>query len=213
MLILSLATAAMAQDGSLARQRPNHVGSPQASLESVSLIYRRPTPAPELGLHDLLTVLVRESSETTSEGEIENRKTERLSASLQDWIQLDRGRLRPDNQGGGDPTVATNLSSQFKGEADLETRNELIFRIQARVVDVRPNGNLVIEARKRMTINEEVWELALQGIISRQDIDENNTIRSEQIADMEIIKREVGHVRDGYRRGWLGRIHDKIKLF
>ena len=50
----------------------------------------------------------------------------------------------------GDPRIKGQLDSQFKTEADTSTNDSLTFRIAAQVVDIRPNGNLVIEARSEI---------------------------------------------------------------
>ena len=52
----------------------------------------------------------------------------------------------------------------------MELRDALTFRIAAAVVDIRPNGNLVIEARREIRINEEVWMQSLTGVIDRKSI-------------------------------------------
>jgi flagellar L-ring protein precursor FlgH len=95
----------------------------------------------------------------------------------------------------------------------LETRDSLKFRIAARIVDIRPNGNLVIEAHRQIRNNEEVWQQSLTGIIRREDVLPNNTVLSEDIAELQIDKREIGHVREGYRRGWLTRFYDRYAPF
>ena len=61
--------------------------------------------------------------------------------------------------------------------------------------------------------NNELWEQSLIGEIRPEDILPNNKVLSENIADLRIEKRETGHVRDSYKRGWLFRIYDKVKPF
>ena len=87
------------------------------------------------------------------------------------------------------------------------------FRISARVVDIRPNGHLVLEAHETVHQNEDTWERSISGIIRPEDVLPNNTVLSEDIAELQIFKRERGHVRDGYRRGWLYLLIDKYGLF
>jgi flagellar L-ring protein precursor FlgH len=87
------------------------------------------------------------------------------------------------------------------------------FRISCRVVDIRPNGNLVIEGRRTVHNNSEVWEQSLTGEVRPKDVLPNNTVLSENVAELRIDKREAGHVRDGYRRGWLLKWLDKWQPF
>jgi flagellar L-ring protein precursor FlgH len=95
----------------------------------------------------------------------------------------------------------------------LQTKASLQFVISAEVVDIRPNGNLVVEAHKKVQDNEDVWDQAISGVIRPQDVLPNNTVLSENVAELMINKREVGHVRDGYRRGWLTRLYDRFSIF
>ena len=113
----------------------------------------------------------------------------------------------------GEPRIRASLNNQLKSEMGLETADGMRFRISASVVDIRPNGNLVIEAHRTITNNNEVWEQSLSGIVRREDVLPNNTVLSEKIADLQICKNEQGHVRDAYRRGWFLRIIDKYKPF
>ena len=68
-------------------------------------------------------------------------------------------------------------------------------------VDVRPNGNLVIEARQQVQDNDEIWEKALTGVIRREDVNPDNTVESDKVADMQLFKRERGAVRGAAARG------------
>jgi flagellar L-ring protein precursor FlgH len=87
------------------------------------------------------------------------------------------------------------------------------FRITAEVIDIRPNGTLVLEGRRTIRANEEVWELSLGGVIRPEDVLPDNTVLSEDVADLRIIKREKGHVVDGYQRGWLLKWLDHYQPF
>ena len=87
------------------------------------------------------------------------------------------------------------------------------FNIAARVVDVRPNGELVLEARKTILYNENVWETTLSGICRAEDVSADNTVLSRDMVDLQISSRERGRMRDGYKRGWFARFIDRIAPF
>ncbi|MCA9247285.1 MAG: flagellar basal body L-ring protein FlgH [Planctomycetales bacterium] len=222
MLLLVAATAhgasavggnAMGQDSSLLHRRLRTAEQVPLRVEDCSLIYRQPKPLKKLQMHDLVTVVVSLNSRMLSEGDAESRKTASINAVLADWIGLDGLALRPDPQSAGDPKINGSVNSLFRAESDIETRNTLTFTIQAEVIDLRPNGNLVIEARQEVTENDETWEKSLTGIIRREDVNPDNTIESDKVADLQVFKRERGIVRDGYRHGWLLKIYDRFKPF
>ncbi len=213
----------VAQDGSLLSVTPvlQQAQQKQAqtqglTLENSSYIYRRLPPEQEmkeLRVNDIITVLVDYRSSMLSEGDAENRKTNNLNAFLNNWVKFTGKDLTPDPQPNGPLAVSGNLQSQFRVESDMELRDQLTFRIAAHIVDIQPNGNLVIEAHRTITINDEQWLQSLTGIVRRTAIGPDRTVRSDEIADLRIEKREMGFIRDSYKRGWLQLWYDKWKAF
>ena len=183
------------------------------TLPQHSWTYQAPKEPRQLRLNDLITVLVDEKSEMISEGDIDRRRRTQGSWVLKDWIIFLPGALgiRPDPQSAGDPTVSHKADGRYRASGDLETRESLKFRMTCRVVDVRPNGNLVLEGRRTIQNNNESWEVSLGGVIRPEDLLPNNTVLSEYVADLRISKREAGIVRDGYRRGWFLLWRDRFK--
>ena len=198
-----------AQDASLLHRHDGQRVQAPPTLRTGSYLYQEPIPPKVLEKHDIITVVVNVMSRMASEGEVDNRKESRLNAVLADWISFDRGDLVPDPQRRGSPTIAGQWKSKYRADAGVETRDSLTFTIAAKIVDVRPNGNMVIEARRTIHNNAETWEQCLQGVIRREDVTPDNKVLSEDIADLEVFKRESGQVRDGYRRGWLVRFFER----
>lgn len=186
---------------------------PPMRLYTHSWTAERPVEVRQVRLHDLVTVIVSEQSMVTSEGEMDRKKKAEGSMTLQDWILLRGLTAIPDPQSAGDPTIKGKMENKLRSEAELETRDAMKFRIACTVVDIRPNGNLVLEGHRIIKNNNETWEYALTGEIRAEDVLPNNTVLSENVAYLRIDKRESGHVRDGYRRGWLLRFLDTWQPF
>jgi flagellar L-ring protein precursor FlgH len=203
-------SSAIAQSGSL-------YGAPgigrELTLPNSSWYFRELEPPRPIQMQDIITVIVDEKSQVISEGEVQRRKRAIIDARLQDWIRFDGLDLKPAPQADGDPRIRGSVNSELRNEMELETRDGMKFRISARVVDIQPNGNLVLEARRHIQNDNEVWEQKLSGIVHRDDVLPNRTVLSEKIYDLKIEKHEEGHVRDAYKRGWLLRIVDKFKPF
>ncbi|MBX7167073.1 MAG: flagellar basal body L-ring protein FlgH [Pirellulales bacterium] len=216
-LLASLFAVAAALPGQVLAQSASLFGDPrmrtELTLRDASWTFLEVEPPRDIRVQDKITVIVDEKSQLISEGEVQRRKTSNLDARLQDWIKLDDFALKPAPQEDGDPRIRGQLNSTFRTQSDLETQDGLKFRIAATVVDIRANGDLVLEAHRTIQINEEVWEQSLTGIVRREDVLPNNTVLSEDIAELRIVKREVGSVRDGYRRGWFLRILDRYQPF
>lgn len=206
--------AGLAQDGSLFLQ-PS-VSNASLALENASLIYHQLPPESQprpLQKHDIITVVVDIRSRFLSEGDAQARKTQSLTAVLADWIRLRNGDLKPAPQSDGDPTVSGTLNSQFRAQSDVELLDSLSFQIAAEIVDIQPNGNLVIEGHQDITNNEEQWRISISGVVRREAIQPDRTVSSDAIYDFKVVKKESGQVRDGYARGWFARWYDRYKPF
>ncbi len=183
-------------------------------LSNASWLYQRADPPVQVRMHDLITIVVNEKSAVTSTGQLDRRKTGKFDAELKNWIHLDSlWSLKPSPMSNGQPKANGTLDSQYQADAELSTKDALEFKISAEVVDIRPNGNLIIEAHHKIQVNEDVWVASLSGVVRREDVHPDNTVLSQNIAELMIEKKEVGNVRDGYRRGWLTRAYDKFMIF
>jgi flagellar L-ring protein precursor FlgH len=182
------------------------------TLERFSWTYQAPPEPKQLKLNDLVTVMVDEKSQVISEGEMDRRKKANGTMALKDWIKLEGlESIKPDLQAAGEPTISGEIDGKYRAEAEMETRDSMRFRIACRVVDIRPNGTLVLEGRREIRNNSDVWTMSLGGVVRSEDILPNNTILSENVADLRIEKHERGHVYDGYRRGWLQKFFDDFQ--
>jgi flagellar L-ring protein precursor FlgH len=172
-----------------------------------------PKEMDEIRLNALITVIVDEKTAVTSQGEMDRKKKAYGDLILKNWVLLKGLAAIPDPQSLGSPHIRGEVDNKMRSEADLQTRDTMKFRISCRVVDIRPNGNLVIEGRRTVRNNLEVWEQSLTGEVRPKDVLPNNTVLSENVAELRIEKRESGHVRDGYRRGWMLQWLDKWQPF
>lgn len=201
--------AAIAQNSSLvnsSQQRP-------MTLPNCSWTYAAPPDVKEFRLNDLVTVIVKHSSTVSSEGGMDRKKKANGRLTLEKWITLDGFSLGPSEGTAGSPEVVGVLDNKMKSEAQLETKDSIQFKLACRIIDIRPNGNLILEGHSTIRNNKEVWECSLTGEVRPDDVLPNNTVMSENIADPRIEKRESGHVRDGYRRGWMLEWLDKYQPF
>ena len=181
-------------------------------VSNCSWVYQKSEPPPHLKLHDLIKIVVQEKNALDSQGNVDRRKTGVFNAQLKNWVLLKNLSLKSDPTTNL-PQANGTLDQEYQANMDLQTKATLSFTIEAAVVDIRPNGNLVLEAHKQVQDNEDIWDQSLTGLIRPQDVLPNNTVQSENIAELMINKKEVGHVRDAYRRGWLTRLYDRFSIF
>lgn len=193
---------------------PNVTAPPRSNaLAEVSWMHRSTLPPRQLRLNDIITIRVDELAQARAEGAAENRKNSLYDAVLKDWISLSGGFLKPSPQSDGDPRVNGQLNSLYRSDAAIESRESLTFNIAARVVDIRPNGHLVVEAHKTIWVNDNAFETSLTGICRADDIGPDNVLLSRDLLNPQIRKTERGSLRDGYRRGWFQRWFEEFQLF
>jgi flagellar L-ring protein precursor FlgH len=182
-------------------------------LRSSPFAVARPEPI-KIKVHDLLTIIVRESKTATTDSKLQSKKNWKLDTGLEEWIRLsNKHGVVPAKFEQGKPSVLFDFKNDYKGNGKYDRKDELTTRITARVIDVKPNGNLVLEARKSIAIDDEGYTITLTGECRALDVLPDNTILSTQIADPTIDVQHSGSVRDATRRGWLMRGLDFLRPF
>jgi flagellar L-ring protein precursor FlgH len=204
----SLYSAKMAQRVAQAAAAPN-------GLQFGTSWYETPIPPPkEIKKGDLIKIRVDLGSRLTSDGEIQRRKNSQYDALLNDWIILNGLRnAKPDPQSDGDQRIRGTHNLLYRATGELETTESIKFNITATVVDVLPNGNVVVEAHWKISSNNEHWIRSLSGIVARENIGPGNMVLGEDVAELHISKQETGQVRDSYKRGWVTRLIDTFSPF
>ncbi len=186
---------------------------PPLTMATSSFIYQAPAEPKVWKKNDFVTVMIEERSRMIREGQIDQRKKSEGAMALNDWIALDDFAIVPDPQTEGDPKISGILDNKYRAQANLQNRDTFETSIQCTIVDIRPNGTLVIEGHAAVKFDEEEWELSVSGVVRPEDILPNNTVKSEKLAEKRIQRLSSGQGRDGIRRGWLQKIIDKFQPF
>jgi flagellar L-ring protein precursor FlgH len=193
---------------------PADAARPSMSLADTSWTYWAPTDSKKLAqVNDIVKVSVSIKSTMTSTGKIDRKKQGHGDLKLTSWLKFYGGNLGENGNSYGTPEIRGDVDNQLQAQGDLETADKLLFVISCRIVDKRPNGNCVLEGTWSVRNNEENWEYSLSGEVRPEDIKPDNSVVSDTIADLKVIKREAGHVRDSYRRGWALEWLDKWQPF
>ncbi len=187
--------------------------APPAGLNT-SWTYIPPTQIRQIRLHDIVSIRVDESANSLLLGNATSRKTTAYDAVVRDWIRMvGIDTLKPATQSDGDPRVQMNQNEVYRGDSTLRTSETLTFNIASQVVDILPNGLIVLEGTTTITLNDNSLEISLIGTCRSEDIGADNTVLSRNLVNKRIQKKEDGHVRDGYSRGWFTRVFAKVKPF
>jgi flagellar L-ring protein precursor FlgH len=155
---------------------------------------------------DILTIVIAESAVAQSS----QNKTSNRESSLQDAIArfiypalgAHKGQL---------PSISTSGSASFSGGGDVSNSQSISARAAVQVIDVLPNGNLVIEGVRVVTFSGETQYVVLRGVVRHDDIARDNSVISTNIADARVEFHSEGSLTEAQKRGWLAKIYEKLR--
>ena len=113
-------------------------------------------------------------------------------------------------QGGA---VTGGSGQTFEGKGDSSANNVFTGSIAVSVIEVLPNGNLMVSGEKQIGINQGSEFIRLSGVVNPHDIGFNNTVSSTQIADARLEYRGTGYIDEAQTMGWLARVFQSILPF
>ncbi len=160
---------------------------------------------------DIVTIIIAESSSSTRSAETQTEKDTSRTASINELPGVALA--------GRNSAWAQYFKYDIGGKASHDgkgsiTRSDAVTgQISARVVKVLGNGDLVLEGRRAVLVNDETQVITISGTVRPADITAANTVLSSQIADAEIQLVGRGLIADTQRPGILYRILDWLRLF
>lgn len=169
----------------------------------------------EFAVHDLVTIVVSESSKSKSTADAKADKDYSMQAEVAAFMTLDPTSLSGGVQMDPDslPVFDVGANKGFKGKGNYSRSDDFTARVTAEIVDIRPNGLLVLEARREIVNDGESQVILLSGICRPEDIDSNNQVISQRVADAVIKKTTTGQLRDTSEKGVIARMLDAIFAF
>ena len=157
---------------------------------------------------DILTIKITEDSKVDNKAKRDLKKEVDKSTTFNGELNIDH--ILPSIPGF---TMSAESSNELKSKADYKDERSFVDRITVVVVDIQPNGNLVVMGTRNRDISGDIQKIEVSGIVRPSDIAFDNTVKSEQVADFRLVAKNSG-VADPYTRpGWLGRIFDILWPF
>lgn len=101
--------------------------------------------------------------------------------------------------------VEAGTSSDFTGQGAAAANNRFTGTITVTVVDVYPNGNLLVSGEKQIAINQGNEFIRFSGVVNPSYVTGANTVQSTQVADARIEYRSSGYINEHQMMGWLQR--------
>ena len=155
---------------------------------------------------DVVTIRIVENSQGNKNASTKTEKDSSISASLSAFFGMSDNKL---SQG----SLGAETSEKHDGSGSTSRSSQLTAVITAKVMDVLPNGNLMIDGRREVIVNNETQIISINGIIRPEDIGPNNTIFSTYIADAKVTYTGEGVISDKQRVGWFVRLMDALWPF
>lgn len=163
---------------------------------------------------DLVTVKVVETHSAVNQAKTETSRDSVVEAKVNNLLgaplHFGLDRIWP---GGFRPEVGASTKTDFQGEGTTSRSTQIIATITCRVVQVLPNGNLLIEGHREVKLNREREYITLRGIVRPEDIGPDNSVLSTAISDAVIEYSGRGVVSEKQGPGFLTRILDLIWPF
>jgi len=165
---------------------------------------------------DILVVRIVEDPKASLNANTSASRSSGMSAKLKmlgymDALAAKNPRLAQNP--GSDDLIAANLASDFEGSGSSARNGNITAYVSAVVVQVLPNGNLFINGKREINVNNETQYLVISGVIRPADISTTNEIASTYVANAQIYYSGVGAVADKQKPGWLGKVVDNVWPF
>jgi flagellar L-ring protein precursor FlgH len=184
-----------------------------APLNETSFMAVSPPRVRTFKMHDFVTIIVIESMRYRSDNQFQQDKRWDLEGKLSKWFRIHDDKLVEQPFKNGVPEVSLQTNDRRTGNGRQNRQDELTTRITAEVIDVKPNGQLVLQATKTVEYAEEVQVVTLIGRCRSDDVSAANSVLSTQLVDLEVRTKNTGQVNDASKRGWLQKIFDFARPF
>lgn len=158
--------------------------SPYSSLASDNKAQR---------LNDLLVIHIIEQTQATADGNVKSARTFSASSGIGGLL----GQVGP--RSGIQTLFSPQSQNNLDGQTQTASNSSLNTSLTASVVEVLPNGNLIIEANRQLDMNNQHQVVSLRGIVRPVDIAPDNSVASTAVSHLEVTLQGRGVISDGVR--------------
>lgn len=165
-------------------------------------IYSRATARPLFedtkarNVGDLLTIVLTENTDASKTATTTTNKESSVDMPLPTILGREGNRIFENELEAG---------RDFSGSGDSAQSNSLTGTITVSVVDVYPNGNLLVRGQKNVWLNQGEEYVQVSGIVRPEDVSAANTVPSTRVANARIAYAGTGALADSNAQGWLSR--------
>jgi flagellar L-ring protein precursor FlgH len=181
---------------------PGSIWSPEGRL------VRLGTDAKAVRVHDVVSIVVTESLAASTDGQVKNSRASNANSGLTSLF----GKLKSSNN--LQNLLGMTASSGLTAQGQSTTNSSLATTFGAEVVDVLPNGMLVVQATRQLTFSQQTQLIKLRGLVRPEDVSAQNQVLSTAMTDLELEVTGKGIVNDStYRQNPVVRFLEKLLVF
>ncbi|MEI7430783.1 MAG: flagellar basal body L-ring protein FlgH [Betaproteobacteria bacterium] len=155
---------------------------------------------------DTMTIAIAEATTASSKSNTKASRATSVSAS----VPLINGLPGRSFEGMG---LSATGSNSLDGKGEAAANNVFTGNIAVTVIEVMPNGNLLVSGEKQVSIGGNTEYIRLSGIVNPYFISAANTISSANVADARIEYKEAGVISEAQIMGWLARFFLSVLPF
>lgn len=207
--------AVRAENGAAIPQVPIVIPPPprNLALAQYSLTSIAPPEPKAIGVNDFIGVIVRHRLRYQTDSRLEQKNKWNLQSKLAAWFRFHDRKLVQQDFERGTPEVKFDHKNDIQNRGVSDRRDVFETRLKAKVVDVKPNGNLTIFALTQVEIDDEKQFILMTGECNKTDIAPDGNVTSDKIFNLVIKTDNDGAVRDAVKRGWFKEFLDTAKAF
>jgi len=109
--------------------------------------------------------------------------------------------------------IEATSANTFSGKGDAASNNVFQGNLAVTVIEVYPNGNLLVSGEKQVTINQGTEFIRFSGVVNPVHITSANAVSSTRVADARIEYRGNGYINEAQTMGWLSRVFNIVWPF
>ena len=151
---------------------------------------------------DIITIVLNESTQASRNSSLITERKATNDALSSSWTNS----LLSPNGFWGDVRGDININAAEIGSEGVGTAaqaNALSGVITAMVAEVLPNGNLIVEGRKQLSLTEGAEFIQVRGVVRARDVQPDNTVSSMRMAQAQISYRGSGNLAESTQPGWI----------
>jgi flagellar L-ring protein precursor FlgH len=109
--------------------------------------------------------------------------------------------------------LSASSDNTFEGKGDSASNNAFTGTIAVTVIEVLPNGNLLVSGEKQMNINQGGEFVRFSGVVNPMNVSAANSVSSTQVADARMEYKGTGYIDEAQTMGWLARFFLSVLPF